>query len=90
MSLFLSRTRIGNAILAVGMDRDAAQSDGHQYCEHLRPDVRLGAALAGAAGGLLAMTLQFSPLFTGQYTLFAFVIVALGGLGTPWAALLAA
>ena len=87
LSLFLSRTRIGNAILAVGMDRDAARLMGVSLARTYALTFGIGAALAGAAGGMLAMTLQFSPIFTGQYTLFAFVIVALGGLGTPWAAL---
>jgi branched-chain amino acid transport system permease protein len=87
LSLFLSRTRLGNAILAVGMDREAAQLMGIGIANTYALTFGIGAALAGAAGGMLAMTLQFSPIFTGQYTLFAFVIVALGGLGTPWAAL---
>jgi branched-chain amino acid transport system permease protein len=87
LSLFLSRTRVGNAILAVGMDRDAARLMGVSLARTYALTFGIGAALAGAAGGMLAMTLQFSPIFTGQYTLFAFVIVALGGLGTPWAAL---
>ena len=87
LSVFLSRTRVGNAILAVGMDRDAARLMGISLATTYAITFALGAALAGAAGGLLAITLQFSPLSTGQYTLFAFVIVALGGLGTPWAAL---
>jgi branched-chain amino acid transport system permease protein len=87
LSLFLSRSRLGNAILAVGMDREAAQLMGIGIANTYALTFGIGAALAGAAGGMLAMTLQFSPIFTGQYTLFAFVIVALGGLGTPWAAL---
>lgn len=87
LSLFLSRTRLGNAILAVGMDREAAQLMGIGIANTYALTFGIGSALAGAAGGMLAMTLQFSPIFTGQYTLFAFVIVALGGLGTPWAAL---
>ncbi len=87
LSLFLSRTRLGNAILAVGMDREASQLMGIGIANTYALTFGIGAALAGAAGGMLAMTLQFSPIFTGQYTLFAFVIVALGGLGTPWAAL---
>jgi branched-chain amino acid transport system permease protein len=87
LSLFLSRTRVGNAILAVGMDRDAARLMGISVARTYALTFGIGAALAGAAGAMLAMTLQFSPIFTGQYTLFAFVIVALGGLGTPWAAL---
>ncbi len=87
LSFFLSRTRVGNAILAVGMDRDAPRLMGVSLARTYALTFGIGAALAGAAGGMLAMTLQFSPIFTGQYTLFAFVIVALGGLGTPWAAL---
>lgn len=86
LSLFLSRTRLGNAILAVGMDRDAARLMGISLANTYALTFAIGAALAGAAGAMLAMTLQFSPISTGQYTLFAFVIVALGGLGTPWAA----
>jgi branched-chain amino acid transport system permease protein len=87
LSLFLSRTRLGNAILAVGMDREAAQLMGIGVANTYALTFGIGSALAGAAGAMLAMTLQFSPIFTGQYTLYAFVIVALGGLGTPWAAL---
>jgi branched-chain amino acid transport system permease protein len=87
LSLFLSRTRVGNAILAVGMDRDAARLMGVSIANTYAVTFGIGSALAGAAGSMLAMSLQFSPLNAGQYTLFAFVIVALGGLGTPWAAL---
>jgi branched-chain amino acid transport system permease protein len=87
LAAFLSRTRTGNAILALGMDRDAARLMGISVANMYAVTFGIGAALAGAAGAMLAMTLQFSPIFTGNYTLFAFVIVALGGLGTPWAAL---
>ena len=87
LSRFLSGTRTGNAILAVGMDRDAARLMGIGLANTYALTFAIGAALAGAAGAMLAMTLQFSPLSTGQYTLYAFVVVALGGLGTPWAAL---
>src|SRR5258708_25421861 len=87
LSLFLSRTRIGNAILAVGMDRDAARLMGVSLARTYALTLGIGAALAGAARRMLAMTLQFSPIFTGHYTLFAFVIVSLRGLRTPSPAL---
>ncbi len=87
LALLLARTRLGNAILAVGMDRDAARLMGISVARIYALTFGIGAALAGAAGAMLAMSLQFSPLDTGKYTFFAFVIVALGGLGTPWAAL---
>ncbi len=87
LSLFLTRTREGNAILAVGMDRDAARLMGISIAQTYALTFAIGAGLAGAAGAMLALNTQFSPLSAGQYTLYAFVIVALGGLGTPWAAL---
>ena len=87
LALLLGRTRVGNAILAVGMDRDAARLMGISVPNIYALTFGIGSALAGAAGAMLAVTLHFSPLDTGQYTFFAFVIVALGGLGTPWAAL---
>jgi branched-chain amino acid transport system permease protein len=87
LALLLTRTRIGHAILAVGMDRDAARLMGISVANIYALTFGIGSALAGAAGAMLAISLHFSPLDTGQYTFFAFVIVALGGLGTPWAAL---
>jgi branched-chain amino acid transport system permease protein len=87
LSLFLSRTRTGNAILAAGMDRDAARLMGISVSRIYALTFALGAALAGAAGALLVATAQIHASDTGTYTLYAFVIIALGGLGTPWAAL---
>lgn len=86
LSFFLARTRTGNAILAVGMDRDAARLMGISVRRVYALTFGLGAALAGAAGAMLAMTLQFQPSDAGKFTLFSFVVVALGGLGTPWGA----
>ena len=87
LAYFLSRTRIGNSILATGMDRDAARLMGISVRRTYALTFGLGAALAGAAGAMLAMTLQFQPVDADTYTLYGFVIVALGGLGTPYGAL---
>ncbi|HEU5441167.1 MAG TPA: branched-chain amino acid ABC transporter permease [Ktedonobacterales bacterium] len=87
LAQFLTRTRTGNAILATGMDSDAARLMGISVRRTYALTFALGAALAGAAGAMLAMTLQFQPVDSGKYTLYAFVIVALGGLGTPYGAL---
>ncbi|MFI5273639.1 MAG: branched-chain amino acid ABC transporter permease [Ktedonobacterales bacterium] len=87
LNYFLNRTRTGNAVLATGMDRDAARLMGISVRRTYALTFGLGAALAGAAGAMLAMTLQFQPVDADKYTLYAFVIVALGGLGTPLAAL---
>ncbi len=87
LNYFLTRTRTGNAVLATGMDRDAARMMGISVRRMYALTFGLGASLAGAAGAMLAMTLQFQPVDADKYTLYSFVIVALGGLGTPYAAL---
>jgi branched-chain amino acid transport system permease protein len=87
LSLFLTRTRPGNAILATGMDRDAARLMGINIARTYALTFAIGSALAGAAGCMLAEAYPFSPSAGGAFTLRAFVIVVLGGLGTPWAAL---
>jgi branched-chain amino acid transport system permease protein len=85
LSLFLSRTRFGNAILATGMDPDAARLMGIDIRMTYAATFGVGAALAGAAGAMLAQFYAFAPSTGGSFTLSAFVIVVLGGLGTPWA-----
>jgi branched-chain amino acid transport system permease protein len=87
LNLFLTRTRTGNAILATGMDRDAARLMGVNIARIYALTFGISAALAGAAGAMLAQIYPFAPSDAGTYTLRAFVIVVLGGLGTPWAAL---
>ncbi|HEX6800263.1 MAG TPA: branched-chain amino acid ABC transporter permease [Ktedonobacterales bacterium] len=87
LAVFLSRTRTGNAILATGMDRDAARLMGISVRRTYALTFGIGAALAAAAGVMLGTTLQFQPVDADTYTLYGFVIVALGGLGTPYAAL---
>ncbi len=86
LSLFLSRTRTGNAILATGMDREAARLMGISISRIYALTFAIGAALAGAAGAMLAEAYPFYPSEGGSFTLRAFVIVVLGGLGTPWGA----
>ncbi len=84
LDAFLSRTRIGNAILATGMDRDAARLMGINIGRIYALTFGLGAALAGAAGAMLGQFYPFDPSRGGTLTLRAFVVVVLGGLGTPW------
>ncbi|HET7639676.1 MAG TPA: branched-chain amino acid ABC transporter permease [Ktedonobacteraceae bacterium] len=87
LNYFLTRTRTGNAILATGMDRDAARLMGISIRNTYALTFAIGAALAGAAGAMLAELYPFDPSGGGTFTLRAFVIVVLGGLGTPWGAL---
>ncbi len=87
LSYFLTRTRTGNAILATGMDRDAARLMGISIRNTYALTFAIGAALAGAAGAMLSELYPFDPSGGGTFTLRAFVIVVLGGLGTPWGVL---
>jgi branched-chain amino acid transport system permease protein len=87
LNYFLTRTRTGNAILATGMDRDAARLMGISIRRTYALTFAIGAALAGAAGAMLSELYPFDPSSGGAFTLRAFVIVVLGGLGTPWGVL---
>lgn len=88
--LLMSRTRVGRAIRSTGMDKDAAQLTGVKIGPIYALTFAIGAALAGAAGSLIAMSQSFQPGFGGTYTLRAFVIVVLGGLGSIPAVILGA
>lgn len=87
LNYFLTRTRTGNAILATGMDRDAARLMGINIRNTYALTFAIGAALAGAGGAMLAELYPFNPSAGGTFTLRAFVIVVLGGLGSPWGTL---
>jgi branched-chain amino acid transport system permease protein len=88
--LLMSRTRLGRAIRSTGMDKDAAQLTGARISTIYALTFAISAGLAGAAGSLIAMTQSFQPGFGGTYTLYAFVIVVLGGLGSVPAVFLGA
>ncbi|HEY1162646.1 MAG TPA: branched-chain amino acid ABC transporter permease [Candidatus Dormibacteraeota bacterium] len=81
LALILNRTHIGLAIQAVAADRDAAQLVGIDLRHAYAVTFGLGAACAGVAGGLIAMIQAITPTAGEPYTLQAFVVVILGGLG---------
>ena len=81
LGLILGRTRTGLAIQAVGADRDAAQLVGIDLRHIYALTFGLGAACAGVAGGLITLTQAITPTAGEPYTLQAFVVVILGGLG---------
>lgn len=80
--LTLSRSRIGRAIVAVRMDREAAALMGVNVKRVYAITFGLGALMAGASGPLLAMIFPISPLTGPVYLGKAFVICVLGGLGS--------
>ena len=88
LALVMSRTRLGHAIGATGMDRGAARLMGIRARHIYAVTFGIAAALAGIAGTMIATVGSFNPTTTpGQLTLDAFVISVLGGLGNMYGAL---
>jgi branched-chain amino acid transport system permease protein len=81
LAFVLNRMRTGLAIQAVAADREAAQLVGIDLRHIYAVTFGLGAACAGVAGGLIGMIQAITPTAGEPYTLQAFVVVILGGLG---------
>jgi branched-chain amino acid transport system permease protein len=80
--LTLSRSRIGRAIVAVRMDREAAALMGVRVESVYAVTFGLGTLMAGVSGPLIAMIFPISPLSGPLYLGKAFVVCVLGGLGS--------
>jgi branched-chain amino acid transport system permease protein len=80
--VILRKTRMGRAIIAVRLDRDAATLMGVQVKSTYAAAFGLGTAMAGCAGVLLATIFPISPLSATPYLGKAFVVCVLGGLGS--------
>ena len=78
----LRSSRIGRAIVAVRMDRDAAALMGIRVDHIYAITFGVGAFMAGAAGCLLAIVFPFSPTMAGLFLGKAFVVCVVGGLGS--------
>ncbi|HXG05391.1 MAG TPA: branched-chain amino acid ABC transporter permease [Candidatus Binatia bacterium] len=78
----LRGSRVGRAIVAVRMDREAALLMGVDVPRTYAVTFGLGALMAGAAGSLLALIFPISPLAGTLYLGKAFVVCVLGGLGS--------
>ena len=82
LALFMTRTKIGASIRATGMDLTAARLMGVNIARTYAITFALGAALAACAGVLISATQPFDPGIGSSYTIRAFVICVLGGLGS--------
>jgi branched-chain amino acid transport system permease protein len=82
LNLFLNKTKTGNAIKAASLDKEAAQLVGVHIGKIYTMTFALSAAVAGAAGSLIAIIVAISPYMGGVYTFKAALIACLGGLGS--------
>ncbi len=86
--VFFRLTRTGKAIRACADNQFGAQVVGLDVKRLYAVTFGIGAACVGAAGCLLLLLIDVQPYIATDYTLLAFVIVILGGLGSMPGALL--
>jgi len=89
LHLFINHTRVGHSIRATAQNARAASVLGIDTRRVYAVTFGLGAAMAGAAGSLIAMVYSFTPVTGDALTMKAFVIVVLGGLGSMHGAIIA-
>lgn len=88
LALALKRSRLGRIIRATAQQDLAARLCGVDARHVYGLTFGVSAAFAGAAGTIIGIVLPFSPPDEGLWTLNAFVVVTLGGVGSPAGALL--
>jgi branched-chain amino acid transport system permease protein len=88
--LFIQRTRLGSAILAISQDPQAAQYMGIPSDRIFSVVMAISAALAAAAGVLAGPFLTVQPTMWLLPIVKAFAIVVVGGLGSIPGSILAA
>ena len=89
LMLFLKYTLAGRAVRAVGENPEAAQACGISVRRIHLLTFSLGSALAGVSGALITPATYAMPAMGFNYTLYAFSVVIIGGLGSMWGALFA-
>jgi branched-chain amino acid transport system permease protein len=80
--LFFQFTSLGLAVRAVIQSRDAAEIVGVSTHKTYLVTFCIGFGLAGVTGSLISLYSQIWPFMGFSYTVAAFVIIILGGLGS--------
>ena len=83
--LVLNKTQLGRAIRATAQNLTAARLYGVDPRQLYAITFGIGAALAGAAGGLYGVVAQITPYIGASLTAKSFVIAIIGGLDNPLA-----
>jgi branched-chain amino acid transport system permease protein len=81
LTLFLGRSRLGQAIRAASQNARAARILGVDADRVYAETFALNAGICGAAGALVAMTWVIHPYLGLPYTVRSFMIVVVAGLG---------
>lgn len=79
---FLRSTKVGRALRAASQNVDGARACGIDINRMRTLSFALGIGIAAAAGTLLSMIYAYNPDTGSQFTLVAFSVVVLGGLGS--------
>jgi branched-chain amino acid transport system permease protein len=87
--VLLLRSNLGRAIRAIAQNRPAAQLMGINVERVQMISYGIGAALAGAAGAAFSSVFYMFPAIGGLFTVKAFEVIVLGGLGNVVGAFLA-
>ena len=77
----MSRTETGRAIRATSMDKEVARIMGVNIREIYAITFGIGAAISGLAGTLICPFVIIFPEMGLNYTITAFCVVVLGGMG---------
>lgn len=88
LAALLKFSALGRVIRATAQQTMAARLCGVNVRHVYALTFGVSAAFAGAAGIVIGMILPFSPADEGTWTLNAFVVVVLGGVGSPAGALI--
>lgn len=85
----LQKTMLGKAIRALIQDREVSQIVGININFIYFFSFCIAFAMAGLAGCLLSMFYEITPFMGMPYTIIAFIVIVLGGLGNIFGSLLA-
>ncbi len=88
LALILNRSSLGRIIRATAQQTLAARLCGVNVRHVFALTFGVCAAFSGASGIVIGIVLPFSPMDEAMWTLNAFIVVTLGGVGSPAGAIL--